>query len=193
VNSVLIVSDSEKDISFLTEVPIYEFHRDIKTVCNANEARRIMSERDFDLCIANSPLPDEFGVEFALHAASFDLTQVILVVDNEFYDETCAKTGLEGVFVISKPVNRQILRNALSLAYSAYVKIARIRQENRALLQKIEDLRIIERAKCMLIQHLKMTEGDAHRFIEKQAMNKRITRKQLAKMILELYKGDKYE
>ncbi len=110
-------------------------------------------------------------------------------MDNEFYDEICAKTGAEGIFVISKPVNRQIFSNALNLVCASYVKIARLRQENKTLLQKIEDMRIIERAKCMLIQHLKMTEGDAHRYIEKHAMNKRITRKQLAKMILQMYES----
>jgi len=189
VNGVLIVSAPDKDISFFNEISIQNFSKYISTAYNGNEARRLMIERDFELCIVNSPLPDEFGVDFAVHAASFDLTQVILVVDNEFYDEICAKTGSEGIFVISKPVNRQLFRNALNLVCASYVKIARLRQENKTLLQKIEDMRIIERAKCMLIQHHKMTENDAHRYIEKHAMNKRITRKQLAVMILQMYEG----
>ena len=52
---------------------------------------------------------------------------------------------------------------------------------------KIEEIRLVDRAKCMLIQYLSMTESQAHRYIEKQAMDRRVTRGEVARSILGLY------
>ena len=65
--------------------------------------------------------------------------------------------------------------------------MAGLLQENRKLCRKIEDMGIVDRAKCVLIQVLKMTEPQAHRYIEKQAMNMRVTRRQVAEELLKTY------
>ena len=53
--------------------------------------------------------------------------------------------------------------------------------------RKIEEIRLIDRAKCILIQYLQMTEPQAHKYIEKQAMNLRQSRVQMAESILKTY------
>ena len=50
--------------------------------------------------------------------------------------------------------------------------------------QRIEDIRIVNRAKCLLIQYTRLTEEEAHRFIEKQAMDRRLTKREIAEEIL---------
>ena len=60
-------------------------------------------------------------------------------------------------------------------------------EENRRLREKIEELRIVERAKCVLIEHLSFSEEQAHRYIEKQAMDRRMTRRSVAEGILNTY------
>ncbi len=61
--------------------------------------------------------------------------------------------------------------------------------ENRKLKDTISDLKLVDRAKCALIQYLNMTEADAHRFIEKQAMNKRLSKREIALQILNAYES----
>ena len=46
-------------------------------------------------------------------------------------------------------------------------------------------LRLVSRAKCLLIENRGMTEAEAHHYIEKEAMNSRRTREQVAEEILE--------
>ena len=46
---------------------------------------------------------------------------------------------------------------------------------------------MIDRAKCILIQYLNMTEAEAHRYIEKQAMDMRSTKRVIAEGILRTY------
>ena len=62
-----------------------------------------------------------------------------------------------------------------------------LRNENFKLQSKIEEIRLVNRAKCVLIQYLKLTEPQAHRYIEKQAMDTRQTKKDVAEKILKTY------
>ncbi len=187
MDSVLIVSGTEKSTAFFTDFLSENSCNKIVTARNCGEARRIMIDRDFDLCIINTPLPDEFGSSLAVNIAARGAGQVIMIVKSELYDEVSAKVEENGVFTIAKPLNRQILWSALKLAAAAYNKMVKLKQENGKLLQLIDDIRFIDRAKCILIQYLNMTEAEAHRHIEKQAMDMRITRKQVAKDILKTY------
>ena len=60
-------------------------------------------------------------------------------------------------------------------------------EENTELLRRMDALRSIDRAKCLLMQYLGMTEAQAHRYIEKQAMNLRVSKKVIAEHILKTY------
>ena len=182
MDSILIVSSSKKGMSFFTEVLSQNSYGEIVTVTNGGEARRLLVERDFDLCIINAPLIDEDIV-------SNGIGQVILVVRTDIYDEVSEKVEELGVITIAKPMNRTIFWSALKIANATYNKMCRLKKENNKLLQKIEDIRMIDRAKCILIQYLNMTEAEAHRYIEKQAMDMRSTRKVVAEGILRTYEN----
>ena len=56
-----------------------------------------------------------------------------------------------------------------------------------SMVRKIDEIRLVDRAKCALIQYLSMTEAQAHRYIEKQAMDRRTTRGRVAQSIIEIY------
>ena len=60
-------------------------------------------------------------------------------------------------------------------------------EENKKLKNKIRDIKLIDRAKLTLIQYLNMSEEESHRYIEKQAMDRRITKVEVAKNILKIY------
>jgi len=190
LNSVLIVSGSEKSAAALEELLNHESSKEIIIAKNGNEARRILIERNFDLCIINTPLTDEFGTEFALNvAAGRTPLQVLMIVKSELADEVSAKVEDYGVFVISKPINRQIFWSALKLIKASYNRMLGLQNQNELLQKKIEDIRYVDRAKCVLIEYLKMTEAEAHRFIEKQAMDMRITKREVAASILKRYES----
>ena len=53
--------------------------------------------------------------------------------------------------------------------------------------EKMTDIRTINRAKWLLIENLNMSENDAHRYIEKQAMDTRSTRREVAEGIIRTY------
>lgn len=189
MESALIVSSSEKITAALTEMLTQASVTDVTTVTDGGEARRILIEKDYDLYIINTPLTDEFGESLALNIASKEISVVILIVRAELADEISHRVEDYGVITVSKPISRALFWNALKLASATHKKLLAIHNENKKLIQKIEDLRIIDRAKCLLISHFSMSEPEAHRFIEKQAMDMRITRRKVAEQILRTYEN----
>ena len=150
------------------------------------QARRTLLETEFDLVVIDSPLPDEFGDDFALHASDFPCG-VILLVENDRLDDVNFTIENSGVFVVPKPVAPEFFYQAVKLLMSSRQKIRLLESENQKLQQKIEELRLVDRAKCVLIQVLKMTEEGAHRYIEKQSMDKRLPRIAVAENVLRTY------
>ena len=60
-------------------------------------------------------------------------------------------------------------------------------KKNESLREKMVDIRVVNRAKWLLISRLDMTEEDAHYYIEKQAMDTRISRREVAEEIIRAY------
>ena len=185
----MIVSCTEKTNDFFREILNAARINQIVTLDNVTEARRLLLKQDFDLVIVNSPLSDESGESFSRQIASGDSSQVILIVKDELFDAVSAACEGDGVFTIAKPVNKTVFRSALLLARSAHARLKRLREENSKLKQKLEDIAIINRAKYILITYLNMSEQEAHRFIEKQAMDMRAAKRVIAEGILKTYEN----
>ena len=59
--------------------------------------------------------------------------------------------------------------------------------EIKRLEKKIEEMRLVNRAKSILMTEKSMSEPDAHRYIEKTAMDRRVSRGQVAEEIIDFY------
>jgi response regulator NasT len=185
MNKVLIVSHSQMTVNFFLEELAY--FREIAAVPTAKEARNILQDKDFDLFIINSPLPDQYGDELAVELARERQSIVIQMVKKEEYENVSERVEEFGVIALTKPVKRAFLLNALKISKAAFYKINMIRDENAKLVKKIEDIRLVDRAKCILIEYLRLSETEAHRYIEKRAMDMRISKREIASGIIKTY------
>lgn len=187
MDSVLIVSSSDKSIGLLSQLINSWAVTKITSTKSSGEARRLVNTLDYDLVIINTPLSDEFGDELSASITDMSSSGVILIIQNEIADEISAKVSDYGVLVVSKPIARQVFYQALKLAIASKKRMSGLISENNLLQKKIEEIRLVTRAKCILIQYLNMTEEQAHRYIEKQAMDMRSARKEVAQKILDKY------
>ena len=190
MNRVLIVAAAEKSAAMLSDLLCSggTSRPERIVICiSASEARRRILESDFDLVLINAPLPDELGHDLALDIARSTTSGVLLLVKNDLADSVSARVEEDGVFVVPKPLSRPLFYQALRLVNAARMRVFGLQKENRKLLQKIEDIRLIDRAKCVLIATLGMTEPQAHAYIEKQAMNRRVTKREISESILKTY------
>lgn len=186
--ATLIVSSSEKFNSTISAaLPDIRYTPKI-TVNSVSEARRAVLEKQFDIVIVNSPLPDEYGTKFAVDMSRSSTVGVMLFVKSENYDEISARVTGFGILVIQKPASMQIVSQSLALLSATRDRLRRMEKKAECLEEKMEEIRIINRAKWLLVEQLKMTEPDAHRYIEKQAMDRCVTRRVIAENILTTYK-----
>lgn len=154
---------------------------------SGGEARRMLVAIEYDLIIINAPLPDENGLDLSIAAADNSLAGILLLVKNDAADMVRSHVEAEGVLVIGKPIPLAEIMRAMRLLIAVHRRYMGIRQENSKLKIKLEEIRTVDRAKLLLIDALHMTENQAHKFIEKQAMDLRITRKAVAERIIKTY------
>ena len=153
---------------------------------SAGEVKRMLLETDVDLVILNAPLRDEFGTQLALNLSRDNLC-VLMLVPAESFDAVCYKVEDEGILTLSKPVSRNGLLGAIKLLTAMRGKLRKLDRQNQALQEKMQDIRTVNRAKWLLIEIKRMTENEAHYYIEKQAMDMRLSRREVAENIIRTY------
>ena len=151
------------------------------------EARRRMPDADFDLIVVNAPLPDEFGHEVCINAVEKTDAGVVFLVKAAQADQLLGPLSDQGVLVLSKPFSTAFFMQVMHMAEAGNHRLQRARQENARLQEKIAQVRLVSRAKCCLIEHEHLTEAEAHRYIEKQAMDTRRDRTEVAQEVLDSY------
>jgi response regulator NasT len=187
MDSVLIVSNTSATLGIVSDLLKSQTFSRIVTTQNGSESRRALINDDFELIIIDTPLSDEYGDEFALHAAESTSAGIILITKTEVLYDMNEAVEDAGVFVLPKPISPDFFLQAVKLLYASRKRVLKLQDENKTLQNKLQEIRIVDRAKCVLIQYLNMTEQQAHRYIEKQAMDLRQSRAVTAENILKTY------
>ncbi|MDE5616888.1 MAG: ANTAR domain-containing protein [Clostridia bacterium] len=157
---------------------------------SGTEARQLISDVDFALLIINAPLVDEFGYDLAIYAAENTTMSVLILARADIAEAVEARVEDYGVVAMSKPISQEGLFKTLKALYANHNRMNNIIQSNRRLQDKLEELRLVDRAKCILIALEGMSEEEAHKYIEKNAMDMRISKKQVAQKIISLKQHD---
>ena len=182
----LIAGTSEKTYTLLQSLLPGSSYEPPLRAFSAGEAKRMAMDCNLDIAILNAPMRDEFGSQLAVDLAR-DNVGVVLLVPGESYDQVCYQVEDEGVLTLSKPLTQQTLQSAIRLATALRGKLLRMDQKSRALQEKMADIRTVNRAKWLLIEQLRMTESEAHYYIERQAMDMRLSRREVAENIIRSY------
>ena len=101
---------------------------------------------------------------------------VLLAVKSDQWEEVNARVSPYGVLTLGRPFSRGMFSQAVGLLLASQAKAERYRAENEKLRQKLEELRVVSRAKCLLVEYLHLDEESAHKYMERQAMEERKTR-----------------
>ena len=103
--------------------------------------------------------------------------------------EVASMVDRYGVLVIQKPVNKHLFHHYIIFTQCFKERLLSVESENKQLKSKIEEMKIINRAKLLLMQCLSMTEKQAHHYIEKQAMDMRTNKLTVAKQVIKTYEN----
>ena len=185
--ATLLVSASQSFVKTLQALLPTSVYDPISVRCDAASARRALLENRFDIIIVNTPLPDEFGTALALDACADSGAGVLLLVRAELFPQVNEQASPGGVLTLPKPLSQTLVSQSLTLLRGTRERLRRMEQKTATLEEKMQEIRLVNHAKWVLIEQLKMTEEQAHKYIEKQAMDRCITRRAVAENILSTY------
>ena len=173
--------DSAAELLSETRCASVQFASDISA------AKRAVAETSFDFVIVNAPLPDDAGIRFALDVSDQKNAVVLLLLPPDLYAESSDRAISHGVFLLPKPISKNGFLTAIGWLSSARELVRKSEHKISSVDEKMKEIRIVNRAKWLLIEHRHLSETEAHRAIEKQAMDRCITRLTVAQEIIDLY------
>lgn len=187
VYSILIVSATDKFTSAFADLLLETRYSPIHTAASVSAAKRMLAEKTFDFVIINAPLPDDIGTRFAIDTCTSKQSAVLLFVKSDIHADIHDKVVEYGVFTLPKPTSKPTLIHALRWMESSRERLRQFEKKSLSIKEKMAEIRLVNKAKWILISELKMNEPDAHRYIEKQSMDRCVTKQTIAEEIIKTY------
>ena len=185
--SVLVVSASEKfNTTMLPLLPKTDYYP-VSFAGSVSEAKRRLAEQSVDIVVINAPLGDDFGKRLAIDLCNSSDSAVLLAVKSDLFEEISAQVTEFGVTVLSKPTSTALMSQSLRGLCAMRERLRRVEVRQATVEERMEEIRLVNRAKWLLIECLSMTEATAHRYIEKQAMDLRLSKREVAEDIIRTY------
>ncbi|MBR1891235.1 MAG: ANTAR domain-containing protein [Clostridia bacterium] len=182
--SVLVASSNVKFCQAVTGLLDKSVYAPIHFESSEHGARRKLSERAYDIVLINAPLVDDFGSRFAADVSGEGTAVSLIFVKAELYDDLYDRLSSRGVFVLKKPINPQAFYQALDFLKSACERLRVAKGKTVTLEEKMKEISLINRAKWVLIKKLGYTEDEAHKYIEKSAMDECVPKLEIAERII---------
>lgn len=187
IYSVLVVSASERFSGTLTGLLPEADYSPAAIVSSAAAARRELNQRAYDFIFINSPLPDDSGERLAADSCRTGGAVALLFVEAGLYDVVRARVVDHGVYLLPKPTPRGAMVRALAWMAATRERLRSYEKKVQPIEEKMEEIRLVNRAKWLLISELSMTEPDAHHYITHQAMDRCVSKRMVAEEIIRLY------
>ncbi|MBR1392966.1 MAG: ANTAR domain-containing protein [Ruminococcus sp.] len=181
---VLIVSAQPKFNMSLAELIGTRTYYEYELVQSVSNAKQTLGERPFDIVIINAPLPDDDGVRLAIDRSSGGSGAVLLLVRSEYYASIFEQVCPYGVYTLPKPSQKQMVTQAFDWLESSCERLRKLEKHSVSLEDKMAEIRLVNKAKWLLISREKMDEEQAHHYIEKLAMDRCVTKRVIAEEII---------
>ena len=127
------------------------------------------------------------SVRLAIDISSSKQSVVLLLVKSDIHNEIHDQAAEYGVFTLSKPISKATMTYAFSWLESARERLRQFEKKSLSIEEKMAEIRLVNKAKWILISQLSMSEPESHRYIEKQAMDRCVTRRSIAEEIIRTY------
>ena len=182
-HSVLVVTKDSKlsqSISVMLLPPLFE----TDVLSDFNEARRRVSERLYNIILVD--YADGEGEDFAIDASE-SLSTILLLTPTALFEEVSYQVEGYGIISVPNPFDQFTFYAMIKAAIAVQYKVQVLSSQTTKLKVKMEEIKLVNRAKMLLMQNMSMTEQEAHRFIEKDAMDRSMKRTAVADEIIKRY------
>jgi two-component system, response regulator PdtaR len=159
-------------------------HQVVATASNGQEAVDLAREKKPDMAILDIRMPVMKGPDAARRIHEDSAIPIIILSaysDTRTVDEA---TRSPIFHYLVKPVDPDDLAPAIAVAKARFGEWQKARNERDGLQTKLDERKILERAKGILMETRQMTEQEAYRFLQKTSQDKNTPMIELAKKIL---------
>jgi len=138
-----------------------------------------------DLVIIDVKMPRRDGIDAASEIAGKRIAPIVMLTAFSQRDLVERARDAGAMAYLVKPFSAGDLVPAIELAVSRSEEITALEREVSTLSEQLETRKLIERAKGLLQTKQGLSEPDAFRWIQRAAMDKRTTMRQVAEVVLE--------
>jgi response regulator NasT len=181
----IVVADDEADMrDYFRKILPHLGHRLVAVAENGRELVQFCREQRPDLVITDIKMPDMDGIDAAVEIYRTSPIPVILV--SAYHDsELIARAEADHIMgYLVKPIKQSDLEPIIALAMRRFEQFQALRKEAADLRQALEDRKLIERAKGILMKKARLEEHDAFRRLQRLASDKNLKLVDLARMII---------
>ena len=187
MKTVLLVSSSVKFFGQIKSVADFS-GCELLRATGMNEAKKYLLVGGVEAAVINCPLSDGFGFDTAVSLAESYGIGILLFVKNDLAQSVREKIGDNpNVTVISKPADGEIVKAAVNALKENLPQNPPVKKEESD--TALAELKLISRAKILLMRQFSMNEAQAHRYLEKRAMDTGRTKKAIAQGIITAYRN----
>lgn len=148
------------------------------------EAVRLALELKPQLVLMDIKMPGTDGLQAAEILKEHKVPVVLLTAFSS--PELVERASEAGVYsYVVKPFNPSNLIPALRIALSLHQRMATAENEVDEINEKLETRKLVDRAKGLLTEKMKLNEPEAFRWIQKASMDRRLSMKQVAQTVIE--------
>jgi two-component system, response regulator PdtaR len=138
-----------------------------------------------DLVILDVKMPVLDGIAAAEQIASQRIAPVVILTAFSQRDLVERARDAGAMAYLVKPFTQQDLVPAIEMAVSRFAEVSALESEVKDLTERLETRKAVERAKSLLMEQLDLSEPDAFRWIQKTAMDLRLSMRQVADGVVE--------
>ena len=150
-----------------------------------DEAVDLVRDLDPDLAILDIKMPGMDGLTAARHIAGERRAAVLILTAFSQRDLIEQARDAGALAYLVKPFQKSDLIPAIEVALGRFSELVALEREVGDLAERLEARRLIDRAKGQLMDNHSLTEQQAWRFIQQQAMNRRLKVHQVAQMLID--------
>ncbi|MDP9792049.1 response regulator NasT [Catenuloplanes nepalensis] len=181
---VLIAEDEALIRLDLAEMLVEEGYDVVGEAGDGETAVRLAGELKPDLVILDIKMPIMDGLAAAERIAGDRIAPIIILTAFSQRDLVERARAAGAMAYLVKPFQKSDLVPAIEIALSRYSEVAALESEVASLSDRLETRKVVERAKGTLMATYGMTEPQAFKWIQRTAMDHRMTMKEVAERIL---------
>ena len=179
---ILVAEDEALIRMDLVEMLIEAGYEVVGQASNGEEAIALAGQLKPDLVIMDVKMPILDGISAAAQIISFTPVLMLTAFSQKELVERAKEAGVMAYLV--KPFSSSDLLPAMEIAMSRHKEMLGLASEVLTLQEKLETRKLIDRAKGILMQALGLSEPEAFSWIQRAAMDRRLSMKEVAEAVI---------